>query len=326
MDATAPLLELDGVRTWFYTREGVVRAVDGVSFSIAPGETLAVVGESGCGKSVTAQSILRLLPSPPARVVEGSIRFEGQDLLALDDAAMRDIRGNRIAMIFQEPMTSLNPVLTVGYQIAESLVRHQAMGRADAEARAAEMLALVGIAEPARRVREYPHQLSGGMRQRVVIAMALSCDPKLIVADEPTTALDVTTQDQVLEQIVRLQQEFRMAMILVTHDLGVVAETCQRALVMYCGRVAEKADIGPLFAHPRHPYTAGLLQSLPRVSQQAHQDLPVIPGMVPDLLDLPAGCRFAERCARRDTRCDRELPELDGEAASPSRVACFHPL
>ena len=326
MDATAPLLELDGVRTWFYTREGVVRAVDGVSFSIAPGETLAVVGESGCGKSVTAQSILRLLPSPPARVVEGSIRFEGKDLLALDDAAMRDIRGNRIAMIFQEPMTSLNPVLTVGYQIAESLVRHQAMGRADAEARAVEMLALVGIAEPARRVREYPHQLSGGMRQRVMIAMALACNPRLLIADEPTTALDVTIQAQILDLMRDLKSKVGAAIMLITHDLGVVAEMAERVVVMYAGRKVEEAPVEELFARPLHPYTRGLLGSMPRLGASLQGDTPErlseIAGVVPSLRDAIPGCAFAPRCALATERCRASAPALE-EMGSRHVVACF---
>ena len=326
MDATAPLLELDGVRTWFYTREGVVRAVDGVSFSIAPGETLAVVGESGCGKSVTAQSILRLLPSPPARVVEGSIRFEGQDLLALDDAAMRDIRGNRIAMIFQEPMTSLNPVLTVGYQIAESLVRHQAMGRADAEARAAEMLALVGIAEPARRVREYPHQFSGGMRQRVMIAMALACNPRLLIADEPTTALDVTIQAQILDLMRDLKSKVGAAIMLITHDLGVVAEMAERVVVMYAGRKVEEAPVEELFARPLHPYTRGLLGSMPRLGASAQGDTPErlseIAGVVPSLREPIPGCAFAPRCTLATERCRAAAPALE-EMGPRHVVACF---
>ncbi|MBM3628804.1 MAG: ABC transporter ATP-binding protein [Alphaproteobacteria bacterium] len=326
MDATAPLLELDGVRTWFYTREGVVRAVDGVSFSIAPGETLAVVGESGCGKSVTAQSILRLLPSPPARVVEGSIRFEGQDLLALDDSAMRDIRGNRIAMIFQEPMTSLNPVLAVGYQIAESLVRHQAMGRADAEARAVEMLALVGIAEPARRVREYPHQLSGGMRQRVMIAMALACNPRLLIADEPTTALDVTIQAQILDLMRDLKSKVGAAIMLITHDLGVVAEMAERVVVMYAGRKVEEAPVEELFARPLHPYTRGLLGSMPRLGASLQGDTPErlseIAGVVPSLREPIPGCAFAPRCALATDRCRQSAPALE-EMGPRHVVACF---
>ncbi len=321
-----PILSVRDLVVEFRTEHGVVRAVDRVSFDVFPNETVGLVGESGCGKTVTGLAILGLIPSPPGRIASGSIRLAGRELVGLPESELRQLRGRDMAMVFQEPMTALNPVFTVGNQMMDILRRYKGLSRSQARAAAIELLAKVGIPAPAQRIDEYPHQLSGGMRQRVVIAMALSCDPKLIVADEPTTALDVTTQAQVLEQIVRLQQEFRMAMVLVTHDLGVVAETCQRALVMYCGRVAEQADIGPLFAHPRHPYTAGLLRSLPRVGEAEKQDLAVIPGMVPDLLDLPAGCRFAERCPRRDARCDGELPDLDGDAASPARVACFHPL
>jgi len=320
-----PLLSVRDLVVEFSTERGVVRAVDRVSFDVRPDETLGIVGESGCGKTVTGLSILGLVPSPPGRIAGGSIRFMGRELVGLPEAEMRRIRGRDIAMIFQEPMTALNPVFTVGSQMIDVLRRYKGLTRRQARAAAVELLAKVGIPAPDRRVDEYPHQLSGGMRQRVVIAMALSCDPKLIVADEPTTALDVTTQAQVLEQIVKLQQEFHMAMILVTHDLGVVAETCHRAIVMYCGRIAEKAEIGPLFGQPRHPYTVGLLESIPRVGHGEKEDLAVIPGMVPDLLQLPRGCRFADRCSRRQPRCDEELPELDGGEDSRSRVACFHP-
>jgi len=320
-----PLLSVRDLVVEFSTERGVVRAVDRVSFDVRPDETLGIVGESGCGKTVTGLSILGLVPSPPGRIAGGSIRFMGRELVGLPEAEMRRIRGRDIAMIFQEPMTALNPVFTVGNQMIDVLRRYKGLTRRQARAAAVELLAKVGIPAPGKRVDEYPHQLSGGMRQRVVIAMALSCDPKLIVADEPTTALDVTTQAQVLEQIVKLQQEFSMAMVLVTHDLGVVAETCHRAIVMYCGRIAEKAEIGPLFDRPRHPYTVGLLESIPRVGEQEKEDLAVIPGMVPDLLHLPRGCRFADRCPRRQPRCDEELPELDGGGDSPSRVACFHP-
>jgi oligopeptide/dipeptide ABC transporter ATP-binding protein len=266
-----------------------------------------------------------LVPSPPGRIAGGSIRLLGRELVGLPESELRSIRGRDIAMVFQEPMTALNPVFTIGNQMTDVLRRYRGLSRRQARSAAIELLAKVGIPAPERRIDEYPHQLSGGMRQRVVIAMALSCDPKLIVADEPTTALDVTTQAQVLAQIVKLQQEFHMAMILVTHDLGVVAETCHRAMVMYCGRIAEKAEIGPLFAHPRHPYTVGLLQSIPRVGAHEKEDLAVIPGMVPDLLHLPRGCRFADRCPRRQADCDEALPELDGGEASRSRVACCHP-
>jgi oligopeptide/dipeptide ABC transporter ATP-binding protein len=322
---TAPLLSVRDLAIEFRTEQGVVRAVDGVSFDVFPNETVGLVGESGCGKTVTALSILGLVPNPPGRIAAGRIEFEGRDLVGLGEAGMRALRGPGIAMIFQEPMTALNPVFTVGSQMMDVLRRCKGLTRRQARAAAIELLARVGIPAPDRRVDEYPHQLSGGMRQRVVIAMALSCDPKLIVADEPTTALDVTTQAQVLEQMVRLQEEFRMAMILVTHDLGVIAEACDRAMVMYCGRIVEQAPIGELFAHPRHPYTAGLLASIPAAAADERRELPVIPGMVPDLLHLPPGCRFADRCARRLPRCEAGQPELApvGDAA---RAACFNPV
>jgi oligopeptide/dipeptide ABC transporter ATP-binding protein len=309
----------------FSTEQGVVRAVDRVSFDVSPNETLGIVGESGCGKTVTGLAILGLVPSPPGRIAGGSITLQGRELVGLPESELRSIRGRDIAMVFQEPMTALNPVFTIGSQMTDVLRRYRGLSRRQARAGAIELLARVGIPAPEKRIDEYPHQLSGGMRQRVVIAMALSCDPKLIVADEPTTALDVTTQAQVLEQIVKLQQEFHMAMILVTHDLGVVAETCHRAIVMYCGRIAEKAEVGELFGHPRHPYTNGLLGSIPRVGEGERQDLAVIPGIVPDLLHLPPGCRFADRCPRRQPRCDEALPELDGGEDSRSRVACYYP-
>ncbi|HJT05655.1 MAG TPA: ABC transporter ATP-binding protein, partial [Stellaceae bacterium] len=261
----APLLAIDDLRTHFFTRDGVVRAVDGVSFDVGAGETLAVVGESGCGKSVTALSVLRLVPSPPGRIVSGAIRFDGSDLLRLTEAEMRSIRGNAISMIFQEPMTSLNPVLTVARQIGETLRLHQGLDAAAAEQRAIEMLRLVRIPEPERRARQYPHELSGGMRQRVMIAMALACNPKLLIADEPTTALDVTIQAQILDLMRELKTRIDAAIILITHDLGVVAEMAQRVVVMYAGRKVEEAPVRDLFRRPRHPYTLGLLASVPRL-------------------------------------------------------------
>src|SRR3954467_15776967 len=265
LELARPLLEVEDLRTYFFTRDGIVRAVDGVSFSVANGETLAVVGESGCGKSVTSLSILRLIPSPPGRIVSGTIRFSGRDLSTLSDAEMRHIRGNEISMIFQEPMTSLNPVLTVGRQIGETLRLHQGLSAKQAEAKAVEMLTLVGIPEPRRRVRNYPHQLSGGMRQRVMIAMALACSPKLLIADEPTTALDVTIQAQILDLMRDLKRRVGAPIILTTHDLGVVAEVASRVIVMYAGRKIEEAPVGALFRSPRHPYTQGLLGAVPRL-------------------------------------------------------------
>src|SRR5208283_1873564 len=285
-----PILEVADLRTWFFTRDGVVRAVDGVSFYVIPGETLAIVGESGCGKSVTALSVLRLIPSPPGRIVSGSVRFAGRDLLGLSEAAMREVRGNEISMIFQEPMTSLNPVLTIGHQIAETLTLHQGLGRAAALAKAADMLRLVHIPEAQRRIGEYPHQLSGGMRQRVMIAMALACNPKLLIADEPTTALDVTIQAQIIDLLGEMKSRFGMAIMLITHAMGVVAETAQRVVVMYAGKIVEEAPVEELFARPRHPYTQGLIRSIPRVDKAGVKTrLEAIPGTVPSLADLPPG-------------------------------------
>src|SRR5271155_5484750 len=291
-----PILEVADLRTWFFTRDGVVRAVDGVSFHVIPGETLAIVGESGCGKSVTALSILRLIPSPPGRIVSGAIRFAGRDLLGLSEAEMRQVRGNEISMIFQEPMTSLNPVLTIGRQIAETLTLHQGLGHRAALAKAADMLRLVHIPEADRRIGEYPHQLSGGQRQRVMIAMALACDPKLLLADEPTTALDVTIQAQILALLRDLQERFSMGLLLITHDLAVVAENAQRVIVMYAGRIVENAPVRELFARPAHPYTRGLLDSIPTAGGPVRRRLRAIEGIVPDLRKPPPGCRFAERC------------------------------
>jgi peptide/nickel transport system ATP-binding protein len=321
-----PLLAVEDLRTHFFTRDGVVRAVDGVSLAIAGGETLAVVGESGCGKSVTALSILRLVPSPPGRIVSGRIRFEGRDLLALGEAEMRAIRGNEISMIFQEPMTSLNPVLSVARQIGETLVLHQRLDARAAKARAIEMLRLVRIAEPERRARQYPHELSGGMRQRVMIAMALACHPKLLIADEPTTALDVTIQAQILDLMRDLKSAIGAAILLITHDLGVVAEMAQRVIVMYAGRKVEEAPVRDLFRHPRHPYTQGLLASVPRLGATLGRAVPPplaeIPGVVPSLREAIIGCAFAPRCAYATERCRAEAPLL--EAKRPGHLAaCF---
>ena len=319
-----PLLEVDDLRTYFFNEDGVTRAVDGVSFQITAGETLGIVGESGCGKSVTALSILRLIPPRIGRMVGGTIRFDGQDLGALSEAKMRDIRGDRIAMIFQEPMTSLNPVLTIGDQISEAVRIHRNASRSEARSRAREVLDLVGIPDAGRRLRDYPHQFSGGMRQRVMIAMALACDPKLLIADEPTTALDVTIQAQVLQLMLELKQKTSAAVILITHDLGVVAETCQRVLVMYAGRKVEEASVLDLFDRPAHPYTRGLLASVARGKVGGRLD--EIPGMVPSLREPIPGCAFAERCGFADARCHAEAPQLRpvGEAADATHLAaCF---
>jgi peptide/nickel transport system ATP-binding protein len=318
MDAvTEPLLDVEGLKTYFYTRDGVVRAVDGVSFAVYPGETLAVVGESGCGKSVTSLSILRLIASPPGKIVAGRLMFQGRDLLGLTEDAMRKVRGDAISMIFQEPMTSLNPVLTIGHQIAEALVLHRGMRRAQALERAVEMLTLVNIPEAARRIEQYPHQLSGGMRQRVMIAMALACNPRLLIADEPTTALDVTIQAQILDLMRGLKEKTGAAIVLITHDLGVVAEMAQRVVVMYAGRKVEEAPVGALFDRPRHPYTQGLLKSIPRLEEAGAKGRPrlaEIPGMVPSLKEQIAGCVFAPRCSYATARCGRDYPPLEQKA------------
>ena len=304
-----PLLAIENLRTYFHTTAGVARAVDGLSLAVAPGETVGIVGESGCGKSVTALSILRLI-APPGRIESGShIRFEGRDLLALDDRGMRAIRGNRIAMVFQEPMTALNPVFTVGDQVAEVARIHAGASRAEAWTQAVAMLDRVGIPAPDERAREYPHQLSGGMRQRVMIAMALMMKPALLIADEPTTALDVTIQAQILELLAELQTQYGMSVLLITHDFGVVAETASRVVVMYGGEAVEQAPVSALFAHPHHPYTRGLLAAMPRLGA-GRDRLQTIPGTVPAPTDWPAGCRFRDRCASAWDRCEREHPPL----------------
>jgi peptide/nickel transport system ATP-binding protein len=323
------LLEVANLGTWFYTRQGIVKAVDGVDFTVASGETLGIVGESGCGKSMTALSLMRLIPDPPGRIVSGSVKLAGRNLLELSEEQMRKVRGNEISMIFQEPMTSLNPVMTIGKQIAEALILHRDLNRKAALKRAVEMLDLVRIPEPQQRAKEYPHQLSGGMRQRAMIAMALACNPKVLIADEPTTALDVTIQAQILELILELQREFSAAVILITHDLGVVAETARRVIVMYAGRKVEEAEVGELFARPMHPYTAGLMASIPRLDlmRGAARDnasrLQEIPGMVPPLFALPKGCAFAPRCPKADDHCRRERPTYQ-EKQPGHWVACWH--
>ena len=320
----APLLAVEDLKTYFFTRDGVVRAVDGVSFSVARGETLAIVGESGCGKSVTSLSILRLIASPPGRTVGGRALFEGRDLLQLPLAEMREIRGDAISMIFQEPMTSLNPVLTIGRQIAEVLRLHRGLAREAAWDRALDMLRLVRIPEAERRIHQYPHQLSGGMRQRVMIAMALACEPRLLIADEPTTALDVTIQAQILDLMRELKSRTGAAIVLITHDLGVVAEMAQRVVVMYAGRKVEEAAVIDLFAHPRHPYTRGLLDSMPRLREHDRaRRLAEIPGTVPSLTEPIAGCTFAPRCPLASDRCRSEYPPLEQKA--PGHIAaCWH--
>jgi oligopeptide/dipeptide ABC transporter ATP-binding protein len=311
--ANDTILEVNDLKTYFNTDDGVVKAVDGVSFHIGRGETLAVVGESGSGKSVTSLSIMRLIPTPPGRIAGGEMLFEGRDLVKMSEAQMRKIRGNDISMIFQEPMTSLNPVYTVGDQIAEAIQLHQKKSRRQAMKLATEMLDLVGIPEPGKRVHNYPHQMSGGMRQRVMIAMALSCGPKLLIADEPTTALDVTIQAQILDLMRQLQREIGMSILFITHDLGVVAEIADRVVVMYAGRAVEEGDVREIFADPQMPYTLGLMNSIPRVDKAAeHQArLEAIPGNVPNPLYLPPGCSFHPRCRFVQDRCKEAIPPLE---------------
>ena len=319
---TDALLAVEGLKTVFETGAGAFPAVDGVSFTVRAGRTLAIVGESGSGKSVTALSIMRLVPEPPGRIVAGAVRFEGEDLLTKPRAEIEDIRGARISMIFQEPMTSLNPVHRVGHQIAESLRRHRSVSAAAARARAIEMLRLVRIPSPEIRVDEYPHQLSGGMRQRVMIAMALACDPALLIADEPTTALDVTIQAQILALLRDLQRRLGTAIILITHNLGVVAEAADEVAVMYAGRLVERGPVASVFADAQHPYTLGLLASLPRLDADVAR-LQTIPGTVPHPAQAPAGCRFSPRCALADARCHAAAPPL--AAIAPGHdVACWH--
>jgi peptide/nickel transport system ATP-binding protein/oligopeptide transport system ATP-binding protein len=315
------VLEIDDLRTHFFTQAGVIRAVDGVSYAVRAGETLGVVGESGCGKSVTALSVLRLVASPPGRIVGGAVRFGGSNLLDLSESEMEDIRGNEISMIFQEPMTSLNPAHTVGAQIAEAVRLHRPVSKAAAAERALEMLRLVGVPDPRRRGSDYPHQLSGGMRQRVMIAMALSCEPRLIIADEPTTALDVTIQAQVLELLRELRDTLDMAVLLITHDLGVVAEMADDVAVMYAGRIVERGNVQDTFARPQHPYTQALLRSIPVLGMRQDQRLTVIPGMVPSPASWPSGCRFEARCDQAFDRCGEYPPLFD---IGPQAAACWH--
>jgi len=322
LNGESPLLEIEDLQTWFYTDDGVGKAVDGVSYSIQPGETLGVVGESGCGKSVTAMSILQLVPTPPGKYVGGEIRFRGENLLERSEKQMREIRGKEIAVIFQEPMTSLNPVFQVGDQIGEALRLHEGMSRSQARERSIDLLRLVGIPSPETRVSEYPHQLSGGMKQRVMIAMALACNPALLIADEPTTALDVTIQAQILELLRDLQREKGMAILLITHDLGVVAENADHVVVMYAGKVVERAPVDELFGSPKHPYTLGLFRSLPRLDNKRDR-LEVIEGNVPNPLDFPSGCKFRPRCRHATEECARTEPQLQ-EIDDEHQVACHH--
>jgi len=320
------LLEVQGLETRFFTQDGVVHAVNGISYSLDEGETLAIVGESGCGKSVGVMSLMRLIPQPPGKITGGEVLFgtgdERKDLLKLSDDEIRQVRGNRIAMIFQDPMTSLNPVLTIGFQISEALILHMAMDKAAARKRAVELLELVGIPRAADRLDDYPHQFSGGMRQRVMIAMGLSCNPQLLIADEPTTALDVTIQAQITDLVKRLRDEIGMAIIWITHDLGVVAGLADRMIVMYAGFIVEESPVKDLYAHPRHPYTIGLLSSLPRLDEARAHRLTSIEGLPPDLVDLPKGCPFYARCVYRIEKCATENPKL--EPVSPGhKTACW---
>jgi oligopeptide/dipeptide ABC transporter ATP-binding protein len=326
--ASQTILQVDNLQTHFFTAVGTVRAVDGVSYDLKSGETLGVVGESGCGKSVSALSVLRLVANPPGRIVGGAIRFEGKNLLELSDPEMERIRGNEISMIFQEPMTSLNPLFTIGRQVSEAIALHQGLSRKEAMDRAVEMLRRVYIPEPERRVHAYPHQMSGGMRQRVMIAMALSCNPKVLIADEPTTALDVTIQAQILDLMRELQETYGTAIVLITHDMGVVAENADRVVVMYAGRKVEEAPAADLFDNPGHPYTKGLLGSIPHLDAAAQSNgararLNEIKGMVPSLFDLPPGCSFAPRCGFATDRCRGEQPVLE-EQRPGHWVACWH--
>lgn len=323
---TANLLEVNNLKTYFFTRAGVVKAVDDVSFTIKPGETLGVVGESGCGKSVTALSVIRLIADPPGKIVGGEVNFNGENILEKNQEELTELRGSKISMIFQDPMTSLNPVFTVGYQIAETVKRHRKdINNDQAWRRAAEMLDLVRIPDAKRRAKNYPHEFSGGMRQRVMIAIALACNPQLLIADEPTTALDVTIQAQVLDLMKGLSKEFGTAVMLITHDLGVVAGTCQHVNVMYAGHIVESAPVRQIFETPAHPYTVGLLQSIPRLDESRDTRLTPIAGQPPDLLKPPPGCPYAPRCPKVQSRCRQERPELMLVGRGEQVAACFYP-
>lgn len=323
---TTPLLSVKDLAIEFKTEGGLIRAVDRTNFEIREGETVGLVGESGCGKSITSLSILGLIPSPPGRFGAGtSIKFNGKELVGLSESELRKIRGSDISMIFQEPMTALNPVFTVANQMTEVLMRHQKISKREAITKAIKLLEEVGIPSPEKRIFNYPHELSGGMRQRVMIAMALSCSPKLLLADEPTTALDVTIQAQVMDLISEMQKKQNMAVILVTHDLGVVAEFCERVIVMYCGHIVEKGTTDQIFNNPQHPYTKGLLNSIPRIRDEKLEFLPTIKGTVPDIGNLPPGCRFADRCERATDQCHEKSPQLSINKDTQAAVACYHP-
>jgi oligopeptide/dipeptide ABC transporter ATP-binding protein len=317
------ILKVRDLSVSFATNNGPAKVIEEVSFSMDHGQTLGLVGESGCGKSVTAMSIIRLLPSPPSRVESGQVIFDGQDLLKLDDAAMRNIRGNRIGMIFQEPMTSLNPTFSIGFQIGEVLRLHRGLGQRQVRDRCIELLDMVGVGSPAARIDQYPHQLSGGLRQRVMIAIAIACNPVLLIADEPTTALDVTIQAQILDLLVRLQKDLDMSILMITHDLGVVAEFCDHVVVMYAGMIVEKAPVDQIFDQPRHPYTRGLLVSVPQIGNKRTY-LPTIPGMVPGIGERPRGCYFEKRCEHAIDICRQSIPPLEGRG-NENRLACWNP-
>jgi len=322
---SAPLLSVRDLNTWFFSRKGTAKAVEGVSYDLKAGQVLGVVGESGCGKSVTAQSIMQLVPDPPGKIVDGKILFHGKDLIPMSREEMRHIRGNKIAMIFQEPMTSLNPVYTIGDQISEMFTLHKGYGKKQAMEAAADMLEKVQIPSPHKRVHDYPHQLSGGMRQRAMIAMALSCNPEILIADEPTTALDVTVQAQILDLMSALKEEYHTAIQMITHDLGVIAEMADQVVVMYAGRVVETADTRALFKNPLHPYTLGLMRSIPVLGRRTageHTDLAEIQGMIPSLYDLPQGCKFSNRCSHASDICETAEPEL-AEVEPGHKVRCW---
>jgi len=318
----APVLEVNGLKTQFFTQDGVVKAVNGISYELNEGETLGIVGESGCGKSVSVMSLMRLIPMPPGKIVGGKAIFENQNLMEIDDNEMRSVRGNKIAMIFQDPMTSLNPVLTIGKQVSEALELHLGMSKSEARQRTIELLEMVGIPSAADRIDDYPHQFSGGMRQRVMIAMGLSCNPQILIADEPTTALDVTIQAQIVDLVKKLRDEIGMAIIWITHDLGVVAGLADRVVVMYAGFIVEEATVRDLYGNPRHPYTLGLLQSLPRLDEERGRRLASIEGLPPDLIALPEGCPFYARCSYRVDRCQTDNPSLEPVAPN-HRAACW---